>query len=107
VIVKVEDDGPGISPEAADDLFDPFFTTKDHGTGLGLAVSRQILAAHGGELSYRERLDGGACFILSLPLSPPPQANRVPSSQALRSEEGSDGEAARAPVSKEENRYPS
>lgn len=69
VEIRVDDDGPGIPPGEVEELFDPFFTTKDHGTGLGLAVSRQILAAHGGELSYRPREGGGASFLLHLPVS--------------------------------------
>jgi len=62
VVISVEDDGPGVPPERVPELFDPFFTTKDHGTGLGLAVTRQIVQAHGGRLDYKTRPGGGACF---------------------------------------------
>lgn len=67
VLVVVEDDGPGVPTERIDELFDPFFTTKDHGTGLGLAVTRQIVQAHGGRLEYRARAGGGAHFEFWLP----------------------------------------
>lgn len=63
----VEDEGPGIELEAAERLFDPFFTTKRHGTGLGLAVTRQIVAAHGGRIHYELRPEGGSRFVLELP----------------------------------------
>ncbi|HYQ81629.1 MAG TPA: ATP-binding protein [Anaeromyxobacteraceae bacterium] len=66
VEVSVEDDGPGIDAAARDQLFEPFFTTKPKGTGLGLAVSRAIARAHGGDLAA---VDGvaGARFVLTLP----------------------------------------
>lgn len=70
VVVSVSDDGRGLTEEAADKLFTPFFTTKAEGTGLGLAVSRAIAAAHGGELVHRAN-DGarrsGARFDLVVP----------------------------------------
>lgn len=78
VVIRVEDDGPGVSPgQRVEELFDPFYTTKDHGTGLGLAVTRQIVTAHGGQLRYREREGGGACFELTLS---PIEEREVPSS---------------------------
>lgn len=63
----VEDEGPGIDPSAGERLFDPFFTTKRHGTGLGLAVTRQIVAAHGGKIRYERREEGGSRFVVELP----------------------------------------
>lgn len=66
IIVDVLDDGPGVLAEIVDDLFEPFVTTKDTGTGLGLALSRTIVEAHGGALSYR-RVAGRSAFRLSLP----------------------------------------
>ncbi len=66
--VAVEDSGPGIPPEQRARLFEPFFTTKPRGTGLGLAVSRAIARAHGGELAADAADAGGARFALRLPL---------------------------------------
>jgi signal transduction histidine kinase len=55
-----------VDASRAGELFEPFFTTKPEGTGLGLALSRAIAAAHGGTLTY-ERRDGLTCFELRLP----------------------------------------
>jgi signal transduction histidine kinase len=66
--VAVEDSGPGVPAERRDRLFEPFFTTKPRGTGLGLAVSRAIARAHGGELDAGPAPAGGARFALRLPL---------------------------------------
>src|SRR5512143_2806946 len=65
--VAVADTGPGIPPERRAHLFEPFFTTKPRGTGLGLAVSRAIARAHGGELAAEAKEGGGARFALRLP----------------------------------------
>ena len=73
VEVAVADSGPGIKPEASGRLFEPFFTTKPAGTGLGLAVSRAIARAHGGDILAGASALGGALFTLRLPSSPPPR----------------------------------
>src|SRR5690348_9932982 len=62
------DNGPGIPPEAAPKLFVPFFTTKSTGTGLGLAVVQKIIVQHGGRVDVENRPEGGAAFIVTLPL---------------------------------------
>ena len=50
VLIRVRDNGPGISPEIMNEIFVPFFTTKEEGSGIGLSVSRQIMRMHGGNL---------------------------------------------------------
>ena len=64
--VWIDDDGPGLPADK--DLFIPFFTTKPEGSGIGLALSRQIAEAHGGELSLANRKEGGCRALLLLPL---------------------------------------
>ncbi|HZJ55023.1 MAG TPA: ATP-binding protein [Myxococcaceae bacterium] len=70
VHVRVEDTGHGIPEEARPHLFDPLFTTKRHGTGLGLALSRQILEAHGGALGCERTGPSGTVFHLRVPVAP-------------------------------------
>ena len=77
VIVRVEDDGPGIAPDAIERIFDPFFTTKPvgEGVGLGLSISRQIVLNHGGDLSVESGPQRGTSFRIRLPVSgEPPRA---------------------------------
>jgi PAS domain S-box-containing protein len=68
--LRVADNGPGVPAAVQEQIFEPFFTTKPEGvgTGLGLAVSRSLARAHGGELRLETGAGGGACFRLSLPL---------------------------------------
>jgi C4-dicarboxylate-specific signal transduction histidine kinase len=67
VLVAVKDCGVGIGAENADQLFKPFFTTKSSGMGLGLAISRSIIEAHGGRLSACGNVGPGATFQVVLP----------------------------------------
>ncbi|MCS6840153.1 MAG: PAS domain S-box protein [Roseiflexus sp.] len=69
VQVIVEDTGPGIPADLQERIFDPFFTTKPHGSGLGLAVSRQIVEQHGGTLCVQSIPGNGAAFIVTLPVT--------------------------------------
>ena len=66
--VSVLDNGPGIPEAMLPRLFTPFATSKAHGTGLGLAVSRRIIDAHGGRIEVRNRARGGAEAAIYLPL---------------------------------------
>lgn len=66
VRVSIHDHGRGIPADLRDHVFDPYFTTKENGTGLGLAVSREIICHHGGSLDF-ESGDAGTTFVLSLP----------------------------------------
>ena len=67
ICISVRDSGPGFPGGLAEQLFEPFFSTKAEGTGMGLAIARSIIEAHGGTLSGENCEDGGACFIVRLP----------------------------------------
>jgi len=66
--ITVFDNGTGIAPATLPKLFRPFFTTKAKGTGLGLAVVQKIIVQHGGTVEARNRPEGGAAFIVTLPV---------------------------------------
>jgi nitrogen fixation/metabolism regulation signal transduction histidine kinase len=70
--IAFADTGAGIPPDSGERLFEPDFTLKAGGTGLGLAVVRQAVAAHGGTVYARNRPGGGAEFTLVLPLAGAP-----------------------------------
>ncbi|MGH7505226.1 MAG: ATP-binding protein, partial [Longimicrobiales bacterium] len=72
VEVTVADNGRGFPDGVAERIFEADFTLKAGGTGLGLAVVRQAIAAHGGDVRARPRTDGGAEFIVRLPATPAP-----------------------------------
>jgi C4-dicarboxylate-specific signal transduction histidine kinase len=67
VIIAFEDCGPGIDPKNMDRIFEPFFTTKSQGMGMGLAICRSIVDAHGGQLSASPGIAQGAVFQIALP----------------------------------------
>ena len=67
-MIEVADDGPGISDANQAHIFEPFFTQRAGGVGLGLAVVRQIVQAHGGDIRYSSSPFGGAQFTISLPI---------------------------------------
>jgi signal transduction histidine kinase len=71
--IAVEDDGVGIPPEIQPKLFDPFFSTKEGGSGLGLALTQQIVRDHGGDLRVESAVGRGTTFTVSVPTSGPKQ----------------------------------
>jgi len=72
ILLTVADDGPGVPEDQRKQIFDPFFTQRAGGIGLGLAVVRQIVLAHHGEISVHESAMHGAEFRLKLPVSASP-----------------------------------
>jgi signal transduction histidine kinase len=71
VEVSIRDEGPGIPENDRETIFHPFFTTKDNGTGLGLPVTKQIVADHGGTIAVEGGPGRGATFVVRLPLAHP------------------------------------
>jgi C4-dicarboxylate-specific signal transduction histidine kinase len=67
ICVSVRDGGPGFPDGLVEKLFEPFFSTKTEGTGMGLAIARSIIEAHGGTLSAKNCAEGGAIFTICLP----------------------------------------
>ena len=69
VLLKVADDGPGISKENKLKLFEPYFSTKKTGTGLGLAIVSTIVSDHGGYIRVQDNSPQGSIFVIELPVS--------------------------------------
>ena len=67
VVIEVEDTGVGIAPEVLPRLFDTFFSTKEGGSGLGLALTQQIVKDHGGDLAVESIVGKGTTFTVSIP----------------------------------------
>ena len=68
--IAVEDSGAGMDDETRERLFEPFFTTKRHGNGLGLAITQEIVEAHGGSIRCERRDPRGTRFVIELPVRP-------------------------------------
>ncbi len=71
VRVAVRDQGPGVPGDKLSDIFETFYTTKPDGMGMGLAISRSIVEAHGGRIWAENNPDRGATFSFTLPACPP------------------------------------
>jgi C4-dicarboxylate-specific signal transduction histidine kinase len=69
VAIGVTDRGTGLEPDQARRIFEAFYTTKPNGMGLGLAISRSIVEAHGGRLSVETSTEPGATFAIRLPVA--------------------------------------
>jgi signal transduction histidine kinase len=67
VSISVHDTGPGLQPGGEEDVFDAFVTTKEGGMGVGLAISRTMVTAHGGNIRAGNNVDGGAEFVITFP----------------------------------------
>jgi signal transduction histidine kinase len=69
--ISVRDNGPGLTSEQKHRIFEPFFTTKTKGTGLGMAIAKRIVEAHGGRIALGDRCGdgsgGGAEIVITLP----------------------------------------
>jgi two-component system, NtrC family, sensor kinase len=70
ITIAVHDDGPGIAADVLPRMFDPFFSTKEGGSGLGLALTQQIVKDHGGDLAVESTLGRGTTFTVSVPAKP-------------------------------------
>ncbi|MCT8971351.1 PAS domain S-box protein [Microbaculum marinisediminis] len=71
LILKIKDNGPGIPEPIRSRIFEPFFTTRQvgSGTGIGLAFCHRIITTHGGTISVETGIDGGASFVIRLPVT--------------------------------------
>lgn len=67
ILIRVQDEGPGLPSTVGDRLFEPFVSTKETGMGLGLSICRRIVESHGGEIAGQDRPGGGALFTVRIP----------------------------------------
>ena len=68
IVISCTDNGCGISDDIVNTIFDPFVTYKTNGTGLGLALSKKIIEAHGGTLIVTSSDETGTVFTITLPV---------------------------------------
>src|SRR5262249_33550812 len=67
-VIDVIDTGPGIAPDIREKIFQAYYSTKKGGTGLGLAMARRIVEAHGGQIGIRSEMGKGTDFSIQLPM---------------------------------------
>lgn len=67
VWLRISDNGAGIEPDVRERIFNPFYTSKEHGTGLGLPITKKLVEAHGGEIELTSSRGSGAEFVLTFP----------------------------------------
>ena len=67
VCLSIRDNGPGLANDVTEHIFEPFFTTKTKGTGLGMAIAKRIVDAHGGTIAATSSPGGGAEICITLP----------------------------------------
>ena len=72
-VITVDDEGPGIADDERERVFDMFFTRRRHGVGLGLALVKQVVEAHGGQVHAERRPERGTRFQVAFPPAPPPR----------------------------------
>jgi nitrogen fixation/metabolism regulation signal transduction histidine kinase len=83
VIIRFEDNGPGIQKELLDNLFEPYVTSKEKGSGLGLAIVKKIIDEQGGTIWVKNMKNNGSCFTIQLPVKHTDQmdTNKKPSNE--------------------------
>jgi two-component system, NtrC family, sensor kinase len=82
--ISVADSGGGMDDQTRLHLFEPFFTTKRNGNGLGLAITQEIVEAHGGKIRCERRAPRGTRFVIELPVRPPALAERPDAPELAR-----------------------
>ncbi len=70
VVIRLDDNGPGIPESLKEKVFEPFFTTKEEGSGLGLSIAARIVEEHGGWLDLASKERKGSTFVITLPVNP-------------------------------------
>jgi signal transduction histidine kinase len=78
VVIRVEDNGPGIAAADRNRIFDAFFTTSPEGLGMGLVIARSVIRAHGGRLDVEPRSPAGTAFVIHLPYGEEHPGGSVP-----------------------------
>src|SRR4030095_11628638 len=68
-LISVTDPGIGNAAEKPNRIFEPYYTTKAKGCGIGLAIARRIIEAHGGKITVTNEAGGGCRFLISLPIN--------------------------------------